>query len=301
MKALAEYVMRGPKEASIAVFILGLIPVFGPWLCVAALSLVILQIGMEQGAKVIPWAVLPAIGWFVAGDVTFLMILLASAVAAGVLRAMRSLPLAITVAVVMTAAMVSLVQVLMPHHLEALAKMMSEILASSENFEAAADNVGSVDREQLIEKLISVTFAWGTGFTACLVLFVARWWQSLLYKPGGFQQEFHQFRLSYRLVFVLLLSLVLAVQLQKMGIEFGLALAALFSIPILIAAIALVHGVIKILDMNSHWLGMFYVSLFFMGHLLYLPLLMLAILDASIDIRMKVSKAISDDSDGSSD
>jgi hypothetical protein len=62
-----------------------------------------------------------------------------------------------------------------------------------------AQEIDEASRAALVEAMAR----WMTGTLAAAYflqlvasLLLARWWQSLLYNPGGFRQEFHAFRLS---------------------------------------------------------------------------------------------------------
>jgi len=69
--------------------------------------------------------------------------------------------------------------------------------------------------------------------------------------------------------------------------KLGMVVAPLFTIPILLSGIALVHGLVAIAGMSVHWLGMFYMALLLVGHLIYLPLLVTALLDVVFDFRSR--------------
>jgi len=311
MKILAEYVMAGPKQAAIASLGLGFLPILGPWFSSAAIALVILQVGIEKGSRILPWALVPAIFWFYLGDPGFLILLLTVYGAAVVLRLQRSLSLALLTACSISALLFVATVFFLPKVLDPLVAMMTQVISSSEDFRSAMSAAQQVDNsagdvrvsesaapaleqkvvvatetglEETIKKLAYLAFAWASGLSACLVLLIGRWWQSLLYKPGAFQEEFHGLRLSLNLAFLVSLAMFLLMMVP----DFGYALAAMFSIPILLTGIALVHSLVKIAGMSVHWLGMFYLGLVLMGHFLYLPLLIIALLDTAFDFRSRL-------------
>ncbi len=59
-----------------------------------------------------------------------------------------------------------------------------------------------------ISSLLSAIFASGFVISLIVTLLIARWWQSALFNPGGFREEFHALRLPRTLVFATLLSLL---------------------------------------------------------------------------------------------
>ena len=117
---------------------------------------------------------------------------------------------------------------------------------------------------------------------ACLAL--ARGWQAGLYNPGGFREEFHALRLAPR-------ELALLVMLGVLGGVLGLpALGMLAWVPLLVAGIALVHGVIGYKGMNGLWLVAFYVLLITTWPMILIVLLM-AFIDAFADFRGRLARS----------
>ncbi len=60
-------------------------------------------------------------------------------------------------------------------------------------FEKTVDNLL---QQNVVVPGMALSIAAGTLFS----LLLARWWQALLYKPGGFKEEFHNLRIEPRLV-----------------------------------------------------------------------------------------------------
>jgi hypothetical protein len=316
MKVLAEYVMAGPKQASILCVVLGLLPVIGPWLSCAAIALVVLQLGLKPSMKVLPWAVMPGVVWLSLGDPSFLLLLLTVFVSALVLAMSRSLALSMVIAVSVSAFGFLATQGLTSSGLEQLNELMFQTLTKSpdmdklleaqqqleghqegqQNTEVQPDTGRDEKLRSVIALLTHMAYVWAGGLTACLVLLLGRWWQSLVYKPGAFQQEFHALRMNWNQVLIIFVLMALATQglnqvdfgnsLLEEG-TLGLAVAPVFSIPILLSGVALVHGLIAIAGVSAHWLGLFYMLMLFVGHLVYLPLIVTALLDVVFDFRAR--------------
>ena len=92
-----------------------------------------------------------------------------------------------------------------------------------------------------------------------LSMFLARSWQSVLYHPGGFSQEFYELRLGrwlLLLVPVLLLSGMLG---DKPGFLAQLALVGMAAF--FIQGVALVHGLVSNYKAGQIWLIGFYLLL----------------------------------------
>ena len=61
---------------------------------------------------------------------------------------------------------------------------------------------------QLVTSLLSALFASGFVLGLISALLLARWWQSALFNPGGFREEFHALRLPRALVFATMVGLL---------------------------------------------------------------------------------------------
>ena len=59
-------------------------------------------------------------------------------------------------------------------------------------------------------------------------LILARWWQSLLYNPGGFQHEFHALRIEPKLVLLCALVQLAYSAMSGLGVGLGMLLIPLF-------------------------------------------------------------------------
>jgi len=89
MRGLAEFVMRGRKQAIIAVLGLGLIPLLN-FLSPIIVGLVFLTRGLYEASVVFAWAILPIGAWVVLGDPIPLFMLIGVSGLAVVLRSTES-------------------------------------------------------------------------------------------------------------------------------------------------------------------------------------------------------------------
>jgi len=86
MRALAQFVMRGPLQAGGVAAVTTAIPLLF-WIGAAVIGLVILRLGISQGLSIGLWALLPALGWSWFGqDPTALVVLLQAMLMASILR-----------------------------------------------------------------------------------------------------------------------------------------------------------------------------------------------------------------------
>ena len=94
-----------------------------------------------------------------------------------------------------------------------------------------------------------------------LGLFIARWWQALLYNPGGFKAEFQSLQLGKPFAIVTAGLMVLAFLslggISNMAKDMSIVMLALY----MLQGIALVHAIVAGLSASIGWLVAFYVIL----------------------------------------
>ena len=92
-------------------------------------------------------------------------------------------------------------------------------------------------------------------------LFIARWWQALLYNPGGFRQEFHALALGKVFAAVAVVLLVMnIVSMDGANVVAG-DLLILAGFLFTLQGIAVVHGVVARTQASKGWLIGMYVLL----------------------------------------
>ncbi|WP_339675360.1 hypothetical protein [uncultured Zhongshania sp.] len=276
MRALAEFIMKGRLQA-VAVAGLGVGTLVFAWVGVAAAVLVLLRKGLAEGAYVVFWALLPAIAVATIGaDVGPLAMLLGASASALVLRNTQQWSNALV-----TAAAVGLFSALLLTQfanaylvsvLELVQPMLQQMQASAPG---AFPEITTGD----VAALIGVSAVlWST-----LAVMLGRWWQALLYNPGGFRLEMWQLRLSPTITIGLVVVMLL---LSKVGGDYRFW-AIMCVMPIVTAGLALVHGVVGRLGLGRAWLIVFYVALLILRPL-WVALILAAIVDSWIDIRRRL-------------
>ncbi len=144
------------------------------------------------------------------------------------------------------------------------------------------------------QALILEVARWMTGafaatfyFQALLALFLGRWWQSLLYNPGGFGAEFRDLRLGKGLG-VLGLAL-LAFILVKGENQWAADLLILITPLFLLQGLALIHWLVKAMQANRGWLiGLYALFLLALPHAQVLTA-GLGLADIWVNVRAKVN------------
>ena len=274
MRRLSQYAMKGGKQATLVAVVFAIIPVLF-WISAAVVALVILRKGYQAGAQVFMWSLLPALMWWSNGDPTPALTLIGVAGLASVLR--YSAHWTYVLVASMLVAIVS-----MPILASYLQEVMLTFAKAGIQLEATNSLPDEVTAEQVQALMEGVLGAVHLAILlACTVL--ARWWQSALFNPGGFQTEFHQLRLPVWLTG----SLALLV--------FGLSNIAdmtqwlfILAIPLLFAGLALVHGLVEQMKLGRMWLIATYLGLLFSSALVFTLLALLATLDSLFGLRKRM-------------
>lgn len=285
MRALAEFVMRGRVQA-ILVAVIGVVLPFFAWISTGAVGLVALRKGARDGFLVFGWALLAAFAMFMLhGDIVPACALIGTMTAALVLRWSVSWPYALSAAVavgLLTALLLLNVGSEYVQRLLTLLNQMFDELRRQMPAEQAAA-LGSVSAAK-----ISGLLGFYTVCATVAGLLLARWWQAMLYNPGGFREEFHRLRLPLPLATLLIGAAALT---TAAGAEYRVW-ALLFAVPLIVAGVALVHGVAGLKGWGRGPLLAFYIAgpfLFLAWPLLWgmatIALLLLALFDSGLDFR----------------
>ncbi|WP_086930344.1 hypothetical protein [Agarilytica rhodophyticola] len=285
MRLLAEFIMRGRLEAIVVALI-------GSWFPVvpqATIALVTLRKGWQEGLIIAVATTLPAFFGVYSGNVDAILFL----ATIGVFVVCYGISLVLRWCVIWPAALAATV---------ALACLIA-ILIRADVFNLAPDFSGSfmdlaanlalendaTDSVSVVSQQ-DISAVKATGILACLIgvsaifgLLVGRWWQAILYNPGGFQTEFHALRLNTPIALSSALALVYCLM---RGDEY-VYWTGLFGMPLFFAGLGLAHYAIAKSNMGPSSVVVMYVAI-----ILFLPLsiiLMLAgLTDTWLDYRQKI-------------
>jgi hypothetical protein len=274
MRGLAEFVMTGRKQAILASICLGLLPLinlFSPVL----VGLVLLRKGAQEAFTVFVWAILPLIAWTLVGDFVPSLMLIGVYGLAWTLRRTESWEYTLIAAIGIGLGVEAYLR-FQPGVLDSVFQQLEPYLSQS--------NVEGFEVEEIRGIVISI-FGSVYMFLGIVLTMLARWMQAKLYNPGGFQKEFHQFRIGQRVALLLLGFIILA----SFEILIPQAWVLFFTLPLVFSGISLAHAVCEKRGLPSLALVMFYV-------LLLLPItvqiiVFLALIDSWYDFRKKLERA----------
>lgn len=208
MRGLAEYAMSGRFQAATMAVLFGLLPGFSI-VSGAVVALVTLRRGLQDGLQILLWALLPGLLQWQLGDPSALFMLLGALVVGWMLRSTQSWQ---HTGVLITAYGL-LLQASLPWQKNYLARVQNavgELIDRGVMLQVVQDGqVVQATPELLLDALLR----YYGGYQMLMLLGCAvlgRYWQALLYNPGGFREEFHNLRFDWRLMALWLLMIVAA-------------------------------------------------------------------------------------------
>lgn len=295
MSFLAAYIMRGRLQAMLVASTLALLSLLFPPVSIvssAAVSLVTLRKGAYEGLYVllISAAAAGVLGVFVVGNYLFalgysLILWLPIWLISIVLREGRSLSLALEIAVWLGVLGVAGIYLFNP---EPSALWRQSLNAIFEPMLAAPD----LPVEKIKQSLETLSH-YMTGVMAAssvsgllLGLLLARWWQAVLYYPGGFRQEF--LALNTRSTMALFSLAVFAAGWLGSGIwsEAAWNIAVILVVLYTFIGTAVVHALLSAMQAKRIFLPLFYLLLFVIPQIL-LPVALLGIGDTWLNLRKR--------------
>ncbi len=273
MRGLAEFVMKGRRQAIVAVLLLGLIPLAN-FLSPVVVGLVVLRKGFAEATQVLVWAILPIGGWAIAGDPVPLIMLLGITGLAGLLRASESWEFTLLGAIA--------VGVCVEIYLRLQPAVVDLIFIQMQPYFDA----NGIQGEQLdsLRDLMTSLFGAVYMFLSIVLLMLSRWMQAALFNPGGFRNEFHALRVEQKVGLILVGCMLLA----NFGILIPESWVVYFILPLMFSGLALIHAVVAAKKLSSLWLAVLYA-------VIVLPLIanlivLLALMDSWYDFRKRLNK-----------
>lgn len=296
MRSLAAYILSGRMQAALvvvasALLLLILLPLGYPFsfLSGAAVALVTLRMGMQQGLLLVLWAVLAVGG---------VGLLLSNPMPGAVLAVGLWLPVwAMAVSLrrtarpersLLLATVYGLMAVLAFHFsMEDPVQWWNDLM--QEGLQGTLAQKTEAQRDQLLHKLDLISGLM-TGASAAMLstsligcLMLGRWWQGLLYNPGGFAEEFRRIRMGRPLTLGLLMVVALMSVTEVRQIYQDMLFVLV--VPFAVQGLSVVHALVKRRKMHSGWLTALYVLLFIATGQMALLLAFVGAVDNWFDFR----------------
>jgi hypothetical protein len=308
MRILASFAMRGRSQAVMATTVLGMLSLILPPVSIlssAVVALVTLRVGQREGlfTGLLAAAACGFLGLIALGNALpviglALLSWMPIWLLAAMLRHTRSLSLTVQSGLIFGLAMIVMYEL----------QFQDPVAQWRELLEPVSQTM--VENQWLQEadraKLLEFAARWVTGAVAALFflqltlsLFLGRWWQALLYNPGGFGEEFRGLRAS-RVMGYLTLALLLA--------HFGLdadwgpvryLLVLLFAVYFL-QGLAVVHAMVAQAGAGVGWLVGVYALLVLAMYYTMVALAAAGFADTWLDVRSRAGRRRGGGGDGGS-
>ncbi len=299
MGFLAAFIMRGRMQAILVASTLAMLSLLFPPISIVssgAVALVTLRLGAYEGLLVLLSSSVAAavLGWLILGGYHFallygLVLWLPIWLIAIVLREGRRLALAIEIAIALGA--LAVLGFYLYDHAPAL--MWQGVL--EQVMQPLLQNSPDVPTEKIeqtfaiIARLMTGIVAAGTVYSMLFGLFLARWWQALLFNPGGFRPEYLGLKAEMRLTLASVAVIALAAAPFGVMSEIAQNICVLLFVLYTFIGTAVMHSVFANMNAKRFLVPMLYITLGLIPHTMILVAL-LGLADAWLDLRNKQLK-----------
>jgi hypothetical protein len=293
LRKVADFLLARRINAAIIVFLLCLYPTPLVSIAMVIVAFLTLRLGAKAGAFLMLWALLP----FVAhAYVLHSLSVVLSAAAGFVLLWLCSLMLRqqfswdallymiVFVAVITVFAVHAFVPDVHAYWVHYMMQMEKQLVLASGESSQATEHVlsrGTTIVSMFMTGLMVSTFM----LAMAMKLLFARWWQSLLYQPGGLQAELHGIRFS--IWFSICFLVFIAASLMRVHV--AIDVLPVFLCAFFFAALSLAHAMIKQKKKALGWFLFLYLLLSLFFPYVAALFVVLALLDSWFDFRKKYS------------
>lgn len=299
MRSLAEFAMRGRSQAATTAIALALLSLLIPFLSLvstAIVGLVVLRKGWREGLVLTlgGCVVLALVGMGATGSPVItvgfgLMLWLPVALLAWVLRETRSLTLTLEVSLLLGAVGMIVLSFWQADLVSFWNSHLTSIvdLVIDKN-DPAYDELSIESILASLSRFMTGLVVTGTLLNVFMGLLLARWWQSLLYNPGGFGEEFLSLRgrstSAYTSVVFMILGLTASGWLAELALNLCILSVALY----LLIGTSVLHTILARKE-KKILLFVLYLTLFMIPHVL-IPLALLGFTDTWANWRGRFAK-----------
>lgn len=292
MREFARFIMRGRLYAIAITGLFGALAVGLPPLSLfsgAAAGLVTLRHGMKEGLTVTAGAalVVALIFLVIAGraDLAFLLILglwLPNVLGCWILRITQSQALTLVVVGGFAALFVVSMHIITGDVVAWWQQWIEQTIVQANIEGVTVEQIAQEGALALMNGLVAMFF----GLNLMLTILLARWWQALLYNPGGFAKEFYSLRLprilAYFMVFVSALVLTGVIE-DRSHIVTDLFIVAVMMY--LFQGLAAMHAMAAFRNVSQWWLLPAYIGLLILPPHFIVGLAMVGIVDSLTNLR----------------
>ncbi len=298
MRFLASYIMQGRIQAMVVASTLAFISLFIPPVSVvssATVALVTLRRGAIDGLTILIISCLATavLGYIKFGNFQFvlmygLILWLPVWLISIVLREGRHLAVAVEIAVALGMLGVLGFYLIYPEPVQLWHSVLTQLL------QPMLDSGADIPLEQVqnqikvLSHIMTGAIAAGMVYSMLFGLFLGRWWQALLYNPGGFRTEFLSLRTHKPLAIATIVILLMAVLLSGTVAEICWNLVVLLFVLYTITGTAAIHEAFARMKQARFLVPFLYVTLFLVPQVA-IAVALFGVGDTWLDLRNKIS------------
>jgi len=295
---LAAYIMKGRLQAMTVAATLALLSLLFPPASIvssASVALVTLRRGASEGLYVLLCACIAAAVLSAVLGVGYQFALLYGAVLwtpvwliSIVLRVGRNLAVAIEIAVILGVIAVLVFYGYQPQPAQVWSQALAVMIQPMLDATPAAPAEQIKQSAQVFAHFMTGAIAAGTVYGLLFGLFLARWWQALLYNPGGFRAEFLALRGHKQLGLASLAVLAAA------GLASGAVAEVCWNVVVVVFVLytfigtAVLHASFAVAKSARFMVPLLYITLLLIPHVMVV-IALCGLLDTWLDLRNKIS------------
>lgn len=297
---MAKFIMAGSLQAVGFILLFAILAVFMPLMGLlsnAAIGLVTLRMGWQRGLLIAAASsvVIGVLGLFLQANVLtgFLLSLLGWIPVVGLAsRLARTVSWGKTLSVLLVLGMTSVLlfhlMVDDPVKFWQAQPEWSQFVELAKGMQVLPADMPQAEQDQLLAstaRILAGSLVATIELMLVLSLLIARHWQAMLYNPGGLGEEWRKLQLGKPAALLMIAVIALALLSGHTGaINVVLAGLAIF----LFQGIALVHGIVALLQQHKGWIIGMYVLLFLMPAQFGILLAAFGIIDSLAGFRSQI-------------
>ena len=276
---LASFIMRGRVHASAVAALGNALPLITP----ATIGLVALRKGFSEGGLICLWGLLPVFLTYLYSDSNQFFVLLTACnflnvlLVCGILRYRGDWEMTLVSLVIISVILMGSLLLIFQQDFEVLVQRLIEV------FEEASRQT-NIESLKIEKSSIAVFTTWTIVLNTFLGVTIARWWQSIIFNPGGFKKEFQGIRLNRKLL--ILISSILILSSAIFNQYSNWAYLSIF--PLVIGGLSLFHWLVNEKNLGKVPIIFTYVFMVLFTPFVILILALLGTVDCFYNVRQKL-------------
>ena len=276
---LASFIMRGRVHASAVAALGNALPLITP----ATIGLVALRKGFSEGGLICLWGLLPVFLTYLYSDSNQFFVLLTACnflnvlLVCGILRYRGDWEMTLVSLVIISVILMGSLLLIFQQDFEVLVQRLIEV------FEEASRQT-NIESLKIEKSSIAVFTTWTIVLNTFLGVTIARWWQSIIFNPGGFKKEFQGIRLNRKLL--ILISSILILSSAIFNQYSNWAYLSIF--PLVVGGLSLFHWLVNEKNLGKVPIIFTYVFMVLFTPFVILILALLGTVDSFYNVRQKL-------------